>query len=379
MRPAPQNKHPGWKAFLAIDLTKYNKVRANPKRTGSVSDKTRAEREGTLYACFNQLHELGFKIQNPRTIDHKRITALVTYWVSQKETVGNICRKLSVLRVHCGWIGKRSLVLSADEYSPGLGKRARSTVRDRRPVAKGLDVSALIGKAISEDPAFGAMLWLENAFGLRRLEAIMICTQDSIAGNVIHLTRGCKNGRHRTVQIVTAEQVAVLEFAKWITGKSKSLGHAMYGAYGRLSVPRTAPADEISLKAAVNRYQYLMRKLGFTATAFGFTGHDLRASYAIEKLAHLGFAAPIMSFEEVMERQLKPLDGSAKANDAILTVMDDMGHNRSDVDGAYYGRLRSAINELRPRVAQSPGYAIAKLVSYASSGAPLCFGTRGYL
>jgi integrase len=73
-------------------------------------------------------------------------------------------------------------------------------------------------KAASK-PAWGVSLRLQQAFGLRREEAIKIQPRWGDRGAHLHLKASwTKGGRERTVPIRTREQRALLEQAKQLAG-----------------------------------------------------------------------------------------------------------------------------------------------------------------
>ncbi|MDZ4295503.1 MAG: hypothetical protein U1C47_26720 [Hydrogenophaga sp.] len=101
----------------------------------------------------------------------------------------------------------------------------------------------------------------------------------------------------------------------------------------------------MSLKAAENRYYYLMKRLGLTKAELGVTGHGSRAEYAELTLWLQGVVPPTLGGNE---RQL-PRD---QIEDAMLKVSSAMGHNDLHTAGAYYGSFSrpQSMNELGGRI-----------------------------
>ena len=121
MRANPSKQNHGWEKVLTSILDQHNQNQPE----GLAIEQTSLERERILFRCFRTLHTLGFKVENPMTIDNRRIKILVRHWIRIGYSLNAIEQNLSALRVFCSWLGKRGLVMPAANYKPGVGSRER--------------------------------------------------------------------------------------------------------------------------------------------------------------------------------------------------------------------------------------------------------------
>lgn len=273
------------------------------KRNLHGSYTTREGRKDMLRMIARQLDEMGFKHMTHTSLKQKHSQALVDRWKAEGITVGTIKNRMSVLRWWAEQIGKPNVVLSNDAY--GIGKRQTST----HSKAQSLDQEKL--KQINS-PYIIASLKLEEAFGLRREEAIKFIPSYADQGDHIRLKASwCKGGRARTIPILTQQQREALDFAKQIAGNCSLI-----------------PADT-NYKTQLNRYEKQTQKVGLRNM------HGLRHQYAQQRYQTLtGWPCPHAggpSRKELSAEQ-KQIDYQAR-----LIISNELGHGRISIVTKYLG------------------------------------------
>ena len=132
-------------------------------RDGSYS--TQSKRMHHLMLIANQLHALGFHGMNARSLKPKHVDALVKQWLAQALSTGTIKNRMAVLRWWAGKVDKQNVVARSNDHY-GIPNR-RFVTNDSK--AKTVDTQDL---AKIPDPRIRMSLELQQAFGLRREEAI---------------------------------------------------------------------------------------------------------------------------------------------------------------------------------------------------------------
>jgi site-specific recombinase XerC len=322
---------------VAEVVERHGKERTNGK---VASERTYRQTHEVLAAFCRRLHKLGFIIEVAGQLRTNHIQAVVQDWwrdgISQK-TMQN---QLSRVRIFCGWIGKPDMVSKGSgvaqflpDVDPVAVRVKTVSVKTKSWTGNGLDADKLIRAAMAEDFRHAAMLALGLTFGLRKKEMLLIKPWKADKTTYLEITDNVgKNGKYRQIPIESGEfgrsQRAALEMAKKACRKTEYLGW-----------------PEMSLKAAENRYYYLMKRLGLTKAELGVTGHGARAEYAELTLLLKGVVPPTLGGNE---RQL-PRD---QIEDAMLKVSSAMGHNDLHTAGAYYGSFSrpQSMNELGGRI-----------------------------
>lgn len=348
----PQAPGKDWKRELNTILGAHQDERANG-RTIAVSHRTRAARRAGLYHSFGLLRALGFK-PAPANLSQRHVDALARFWTAdptlvpelrargssiklpaQPYSAAYIQQQMSFLRVFAGWIGKPGMVRSAAHYADAaLVTRRGNAERDLGWAAAGVDHAALLAQVTSLDPYVGVQLQVMQAFGLRRKEAVMFSLYlaqvlpadvpldhlSQAASEIRYLSflrikRGTKGGRLRFTAIRNPEQVAALAAALALAGDREG---AHIGRPGR------------SLKQALARFSYVLRKVGATRAMLGVTPHGLRHQFAGDLYFELtGVEAPARGGE--------PEHDPALRRAAYQEVALQLGHGRPRIAGAYLG------------------------------------------
>ncbi len=163
------------------------------------------------------------------------------------------------------------------------------------------------------DPYVAIGLRLQQAFGLRREEAMKLRPRLADCGQYLELKSSwCKGGRPRVIPIRTPAQRHVLNQAK------------------RLAGPRSLIPTHKSYREQVHIWEYQTTSAGISHT------HGLRHAYAQSRyLALTGFKAPaaggLRRFELTVDQQ--GLDTVARAQ-----IAEELGHRRIAITHHYRDR-----------------------------------------
>lgn len=272
------------------------------RRNRDGSRSTQVGRERILTLVANDLHQLGFRGLQAKSLKPKHVEALTKHWLTSSVSAGTIKNRMSAVRWWAEKIDKRNVVARENAY---YGIPERKTGR-RSPVPK-LDDSAL--RRIP-NPMVRMSLRLQAAFGLRREEAIKIRPAMADHGDCLWLkSTWTKGGRSRTVPIVSPDQRVVLDEAKSMAG----LGSLI-------------PSDGNYVRQ-LRRYEHQTAQSGFSKL------HGLRHAYAHGRYRELtGWLCPAAG--GCRSAELSP---SKKSRDqaARLIISQELGHSRIAVTRIY--------------------------------------------
>lgn len=345
-KPKPTSKD--WKRTLQDVIDQNNGYHAIKGKT--VSNRTMEQRASGLFRSFKTLRGLGFKL-NPLNLGGRHVEVLVHYWTADPKLFAElkasntktsieplphplspayIQQQLSFLRVYSTWIGKAGLVKTPTSYvsDPSLVTRCGVAQYDHSWRAAGVDIEAALDRVACIDPYVALQLEVVLAFALRRKEAVMFrpglaevpayalpanARDDQRYVAFLKVKRGTKGGRLRYVAIRTDFQRAVLKRALACAGS----------ASGHIGIPG------LSLKQALDRYSYVLRKAGVTKKMLGVTAHGLRHQFAGDLFYEItGLEAPVAGGKLSDADQLRA---------AYLAVALQLGHARPQISGAYLG------------------------------------------
>lgn len=286
------------------DLNYQLKQICHRNRDGSYS--TQAKRFHHLMMMANQLHDLGFRGMTARSLKPKHVDALVKHWMEQELAVGTIKNRMSVLRWWAEKVAKQNVIARSNEHYG---------IPDRQFVSS---TSKATGVTVQEldkitDPYVRMSLELQQAFGLRREEAIKFIPSFAERGNHITLkSTWTKGGKERDVPVRTDVQREVLKRAHQLAGSGSLI-----------------PQDR-------NYIQQLRVYERQTANAGLSKLHGLRHAYAQARYEELtGWKAPaaggpvakaLSPGQKVMDRQ------------ARRTVSRELGHIREQITSVYLSR-----------------------------------------
>ncbi len=349
------SNNPDWKSKTQKILDANNHRHAKLKK--DVSERTREARAAALFVFMNLLRSLGFEA-DPYNLRGTHIEQAIWYWTcdpriaARCENEGVPMREepisaaylqflASVLRTFSVWIGKPGMVLPLERYVPDPSRYQRSGIAtyDKSWTAKGLDIPRLLELIYLEDIYVGTQVELIFALGLRRKEAIMLRPHlqvipasivpgyDLIADQylmVVELRHGTKGGRLRFVPLESNTQRLAIEHAQRL-------------------VPH--PNDHMgrpghTLKQSLRRFDYVMDKVGVTQAELGITAHGGRHQFANDRYVEwTGEQSPV--------RGGVPSDLLSNY-DACMKIMQQLGHARLQIAGAYLGPILNNIRHARP-------------------------------
>jgi integrase len=311
------------------------------KKAKNVSNKTMEERAQILFLAFRQLRSLGFQ-PAPRCLDGNHVQHLVWLWTADARieercksqgvampekplSPATLQARLSTLRVFCGWIGKPGMVLVPQRYvtDPALVRRTYVAQEDKSWTAKGVDAAEIVARVSAIDRFIAAMIDIILHFGLRKKEAAMLAPHWAVvpasmvpianptAEFYLMVIDGTKGGRLRFVPIDTEAKLRALE-------RAQQVAVHRYSHLGR-------PGH--SLKQTLDRFSYVMRKVGVTRDQLKVTIHGLRHQFANDLYFSLtDIPSPV--------RGGVPTDLQRHV-DACLEIARHLGHERTQISGAY--------------------------------------------
>ena len=270
------------------------------------SHSTQADRLQILQAMANQLYELGYRRMAAKSLKPKHVDALVAHFLEEDLSAGTIKNRLSVLRWWAEKIGKKNVVAKDNAYY-GIADRVFVTNESK---ARDIDQALL---ATVADPHIRMSLELQQAYGLRREEAIKFSPAFADKGDYLHLKASwCKGGRSRDIPIRNDAQRDVLRRAHLVAGKGSLIpAHLMYVQQLRLYEKTTEAAG--------------LSKL-----------HGLRHRYAQVRYQELtGLPSPACGGPS-----RKELNEEERANDRVAryAISKELGHTREQITAVYLGR-----------------------------------------
>tara|TARA_R110002096_G_scaffold390060_1_gene584485 strand:- start:445 stop:1311 length:867 start_codon:yes stop_codon:yes gene_type:complete len=267
---------------------------------------TQSNRAWLLSLMANQLHDLGFRGMNARSLKQKHIIALTKLWERQGISTGTRKNRLSALRWWAKKVNKHS-VINKDNSTYGIGSRRYVTNYSK---SQDLDPGKL---ASINDPNIELSIRLQAAFGLRREEAIKFQPRYAMQGDHLRLKSSwCKGGRARSVPITTDEQ-------RELIAEVDSIARS-----GSLIPPQLTYIQQL------HRYEGKIRRAGLSKL------HGLRHGYAQRRFEVLaGFPCPAQGGPTTKEltREQRALNEKARA-----MISAELGHSRESVTAVYLGR-----------------------------------------
>ena len=266
---------------------------------------TRTGRSFALAQMANTLHDLGFRRLRATGLKGKHVEALVRDWKDGGLSVGTIKNRMAHLRWWANAVGKPNLV-RPDNASYGIGDRRHVTNEDR---GRGLPPEKL---ALVQDGHVRMALRLEEAFGLRREEAIRFSPSYADRGSKIVLKASTtKGGRPREIPVLTDSQRRLLDEARVFAGGGAIIpGHRNY-------------------KQQLDVYERQTKDAGLERM------HGLRHAWAARRYEEItGWKPPVAGGPP-----MRSLKGARKRIDreARQTISREMGHARRDIVKVYIG------------------------------------------
>jgi integrase len=316
-----------WKQKVNAIMESAGTRRVNGK---VASERTQTLTKEVVNAAIRLLHELGYKIQDPKNLGERHIDVLVKHWwYCKQKKMKTIQNELSRLRVFCAMLGKPGMVGAIQKYLPDVDPQLLK-VRTAAQTTKSwsghdIDLVAKFLEVDARDHRLGLMLRLELGFGLRREEVLKCNPHAQDFGQYLQVFPGMgKGGRWRNIPITSSAQRALLDYVKARVPKNKPLGWE-YSEAGKA----------VTLEQNIRRYENLMTSLGFTKADAGVTGHGLRAQFAENQSLLLGLMPPTMGGDAGR------LNGD-EVGVVKVKVAQALGHNRPSVTSAYIGSFKAS-------------------------------------
>ena len=266
---------------------------------------TRTGRSFALAQMANTLHDLGFRRLRATGLRHKHVEALVRDWKDRGLSAGTMKNRMAHLRWWANAVGKPNLV-RRDNAGYGIEDRKQVTNEDR---SSDLPAEKL---ALVKDAHVRMALRLEEAFGLRREEAIKFSPSYADRGSRIVLKASTtKGGRARGIPVLTDGQRRLLDEARAFAGGGAMIpGHRNY-------------------RQQLDVYERQTREAGLERM------HGLRHAYAARRYeAITGWKPPVAGGPP-----MRSLKGARKRIDreARQTISKEMGHARREIASRYIG------------------------------------------
>lgn len=307
-----------WEAKVNRELDRQGGKRVN----GAVASvRTQNLTKAVVYASFRQLHQLGYRVEDPKNISEKHIRVLVHHWWHQKKNAAKtIENDLSRLRVFFALGGRKNLVKKREYYLPGADpkelKVSAAAKEGKSWSATGVNIREMFERTDRYDWRLGLMLRMELGFGLRREEVLKCDPHLQDEGTNFQILPGQgKGGRARSI---TAHERQLLDYVKQRIKPGEKLGW-----------PLNKNGTVATLKQNLTRYSNAMRALGFTKKDAGVTGHNLRAQFAENTALANGLLPPSLGGKrsQMRKEQLKL---------RMTKIAEALGHHRAHIVAAYF-------------------------------------------
>ncbi len=301
----------------------YRNNKRHAKRAKPVSEATKSHRFIECRAMAHDLHNLGYRLTLPTHIRQKHVKALTRYWESRKDLKSaSVLQKVSILRTFLGWMDKQGVMENmspADLFAnPERMKRDYVAKEDKSWDTKTNPIE-LIGAVRQKNKFVADQLMLSYLFGMRAKETWLFRPRKDYIPqeNIIHVRRGTKGGRPRTVPISSEAQRAFLEE---LVSRTHHVEDSM--------TPRTTP-----VKAWKSKYYRITRSFGISR-AEGMTPHGLRHGYAHKIYQEVSGHPAAVRDVTTSKAELNLITDRI----ARLIVSENLGHNRESISSAYIGR-----------------------------------------
>ncbi len=173
---------------------------------------TQRNRERILTLAANELHAMGYRKMQAKSLKPKHIEALVKHWQERNLSIGTIKNRMAALRWWAEKVNKQNVIARSNEHYG---------IPDRRFVMNESKARDLTENQLDRvrDVHVRMSLELQRAFGLRRQEAMKF--QPSYADQKDHVrlkASWTKGGKPRAIPVRTEHQRAVLDKARALAG-----------------------------------------------------------------------------------------------------------------------------------------------------------------
>jgi len=283
------------------DLNHQLKQLCRRNRDGSHA--TQRDRERMLSLIAEQLHVLGFRGMNARSLKPKHVEGLLNHWRTEHLSIGTIKNRLAAMRWWAQKVDRQNVIARSNEHY-GIPERRLVSDGSKAKTVNATDLAKV------RDPYVRMSLELQRAFGLRREEAIKFSPSVADQGDHLLLKASwTKGGKARTIPVRTQDQRQVLNSAHRLAGRGSLIpSHRNYRQQLRVYERHTANAGLSRL-------------------------HGLRHQYAQDRYEEMtGWKAPAAGGPRTraLSAEQRALDRRAR-----LTISQELGHEREAITSVY--------------------------------------------
>jgi len=286
------------------DLNYQLKQLCQRNRDGSYA--TQQNRERLLSLMADQLNVLGYRGLRAQSLKPKHVEALVTQWRQEGLSVGTVKNRMAALRWWAQKVDRRNVIARSNDHY-GIPERRFVSSESKAQEVGEADLERV------RDPHVRMSLELQQAFGLRREEAIKFRPGYADRGDRLVLKdTWTKGGKAREIPMRNAAQREVVARAHRLAGKGSLI-----------------PRDR-------NYREQLRVYERHTANAGLSKLHGLRHAYAQQRYEELtGWKSPAAGGPTTgaLSPDQRRLDRQAR-----LTISQELGHERESIVGTYLGR-----------------------------------------
>ena len=259
-----------------------------------------------LTLIANELHALGYRQMQARSLKPKHIEALVKQWQEKDLSIGTIKNRMAAIRWWSVKINKQNIVAKSNEHYG---------IPDRRFVTNESKARDITQQQLDKikDQHVRMSLEQQRAFGLRHEEAMKFSPNYADKGDHIQLKASwTKGGKPRTIPVRTEAQRMILDSARELVG----LGSLIPS--NRSYVHQLRIYEGNTLRAGLSRM------------------HGLRHAYAQQRYEELtGWKCPATGGPD---RQSLTPKQRVLDRDTRLIISQELVHEREHVTAAYLGR-----------------------------------------
>lgn len=314
-------------------VTEKAKVRVNGH---PASMETIQKSKEMLGEVSSRLWRLGFKVTDLKNLNGKHIEAVVRDYWACGASPKHMAALMTELNKLDDWIAKPGLVKRKQVYLPEVDPKefgvSMVAEKSKSWTEHGIDFELMTALADKKDRRFGLMLRMCLALGLRRCEVLRIVPHRDDKITHFDIPKGiAKGGRARTISYLSPAQVEVVQYVKSQIKKKEHLGWM------------EAEKDDgkgTLFEKNERRYSYLMGTIGITKADAGVTGHGLRAEYAEDMSMLMGLLPATRG--GTTGQMSKDDEDSVR-----MQVSLNMGHSRTKVTHAYFGKLTKKVQNSR--------------------------------
>ena len=298
------HKHLPDNEYTMRNLNYQLKQLCRQNRDGSYS--TQSKRTHHLMLIANQLHALGFHGMNAGSLKPKHVDELVKQWLEQNLSTGTIKNRMVVLRWWAQEVDKQNVVARSNDHY-GIPNRQFVTNTSKAKTLNTSDLEKI------PDPHIRMSLQLQQAFGLRREEAIKFQPGFADQGDHIHLKASwTKGGKSRTIPVRTDTQRELLDRIR------KQIGSGSLIPAERNYVQQLRVYERLTANAGLSRM------------------HGLRHDYAQRRYEELtGWKSPAAGGPK--SKQLSPAQ-KERDHQVRCIISLELGHGREQVLSLYLGK-----------------------------------------